>query len=44
MDFYSAGSDLSLLTVVTAHEARLQPEIAYALHAVMQFMQRDKIF
>ena len=30
--------DLSLLTVVTVQEARLQAETVYALHAVTQFM------
>ena len=32
------GSDLSLLTVVTMQEARLQAEIVYALLAVTQFL------
>ena len=30
--------NLSLLTLVTVQEARLQAEIVYALHAVTQFM------
>ena len=38
IDHNFGGSDLSLLTVVTVQEARLQAEIVYALHAVTQCM------
>ena len=32
------GGSLSLITLVTVQEAKMQAEIIYALHAVTQFM------